>query len=104
METNLNKKLMLLIAKMEPIEFCGLATFLGVKITEEVETESTDIKDKYKPRDFTDVLADVMQKFDALNRQKKRELFKLVKKSVSTRRRDDINAGNTENTKTTNGD
>ena len=102
METNLNKKLMLLIAKMEPIEFCGLANLLGVKITEEVETESTDIKDKYKPRDFTDVLADVMQKFDALNRQKKRELFKLVKKSVSTRRRDDINAGNTENTKTTN--
>ncbi len=102
METNLNKKLMLLIAKMEPIEFCGLANLLGVKITEEVETESTDIKDKYKPRDFTDVLADVMQKFDALNRQKKRELFKLVKKSVSTRRRDDINAGNTENTETTN--
>ena len=102
METNLNKKLILLIAKMEPIEFCGLANLLGVKITEEVETESTDIKDKYKPRDFTDVLADVMQKFDALNRQKKRELFKLVKKSVSMRRRDDINAGNTENTKTTN--
>lgn len=104
MEINLNKKFMLLIAKMEPIEFCGLANLLGVKLTEEVETESTDIKDKYKPRDFTDVLADVMQKFDTLNRQKKRELFKLVKKSVSTRRRDDANAGNTENTETTNRD
>ena len=53
---------------MEPIEFCGFANLLGVKLTEEVETESTDIKDKYKPRDFADVLADAMKKFESLNR------------------------------------
>ena len=61
-----------LIAKMQPIEFAGLARLLGVKI---VDGEPAT------PRPFTDVLEDVMKKFEAQNRTRKREILRLVKKA-----------------------
>ena len=66
----LNASLLALITKMEPIDFVGLARLLGVSI----------IADK-EPRPFADVLEDVLKKFDALPRGRKREVLKLVKKS-----------------------
>lgn len=80
------------ICKMEPLEFAGLARLLGVQIVE-LNEESTDEKNKYKPRSFTDVMSEVLDKYEKLNRVRKREIFKLIKKSNSVRR-SDINANN----------
>ena len=80
------------ICKMEPLEFAGLARLLGVQIVE-LNNESTDEKNKYKPRSFTDVISEVLDKYEKLNRVRKREIFKLIKKSNSVRR-SDINANN----------
>lgn len=80
------------ICRMEPLEFAGLARLLGVQIVE-LNNESTDEKNKYKPRSFTDVIAEVLDKYEKLNRVRKREIFKLIKKSNSVRR-SDINANN----------
>lgn len=81
------------ISKMKPIEFAGLARLLGVQIVE-LNNESTDAKDKYKPRSFADVLTEVMDKYEKLNRVRKREILKLIKKSNSLSRGDN-NASNT---------
>lgn len=80
------------ICKMEPLEFAGLARLLGVQIVE-LNEESTDEKNKYKPRSFTDVISEVLDKYEKLNRVRKREILKLIKKSNSVRR-GDINANN----------
>ena len=69
MEQNLNTKFLKHLTKLEPIEFAGIAKFLGVPI----------IDNDKKPRDFVDILSDVMAKFEALNRKMKKELLKLVK-------------------------
>lgn len=76
---------------MRPVEFAGLARILGVQIVQIVEGE-----DKPQSRDFTDVFADVMARFNALNRQQKRDLLKLVKKSNSAR--GVVDASSAENT------
>ena len=48
--------------------------------------ENPENPDKpYKPRDFLDVLNDVMAKFSILNRERKREILKLVKKANRVR-------------------
>lgn len=80
------------ICKMEPLEFAGLARLLGVQIVE-LNDESTDEKSKYKPRSFTDIISEVLDKYEKLNRVRKREILKLIKKSNSVRR-SDINANN----------
>ena len=100
-----------MVGQMEPIEFIGLAKLLSVPIIKKVEsdlevttTEQNDEADtqkaagpqkKYEPRSFADVLGDVMQRFAALNRTRKREILQLVKKSNRGERR----ARNSKNTK-----
>lgn len=64
------------ITRMRPIEFTGLARLLNVQVVEQVEGE-----EKLQPRDFSDVFGDIMAKYDAMNRQQKRNLLKLVQKS-----------------------
>lgn len=76
---------------MQPIEFAGLARLLGVQLIEQAEGE-----EKPKVRDFTEIFGDVMEKYDKLNRQRKREILKLVKKSNGAR--GVVNASNTEDT------
>ena len=76
---NINMKLVDSISKMEPIEFIGLARLLGVKLISADEGGA--------PREFVDVLTDIMEKFNALNRTRKREILKLVEKSISQRRK-----------------
>ena len=78
---NSNETLMNLIGKMQPIEFAGLAKLLNVQLVKEVDSEAKDIKDRYIPKDFLDVLEEVMGKFSKLSRQRKREILKLIKKS-----------------------
>jgi len=55
---------------MEPVEFAGLSNLLGVQLAQDKE-----------PREFADVLNDVLLKFSHLNRNKRRDLLKLIEKS-----------------------
>lgn len=102
-----NQQLMEMISEMEPIEFIGLAKLLSVPIIKKVESDmevttteqndevkAADPQQKHEPRAFVDVLGDVMRRFDALNRARKREILKLVKKSNRGERR----AHNSKNT------
>ena len=100
MERATNQKLMNMIGKMQPIEFIGLAKLLSVPVVKKIEqTEeiTTTVEDNtqtaagpsknYEPRDFIDVLGDIMQRFNALNRTRKREILKLIQKSNNSRRK-----------------
>lgn len=95
---NTNEKLMHLISDMEPIEFAGLANLLGVKLVKPLDESDQSMEKKPKeeikpePRDFLDVLNDVMAKFSAQGRARKREIIRLVEKSNSKKRKK--NAGN----------
>lgn len=60
------------IAKLEPVEFMGLARVLKVPLfTGEGEAR--------EPRDFTDVFSDVLESFSKCGRVRRREILKLVK-------------------------
>ena len=93
-----NEKLMHLIGDMEPIEFAGLANLLGVKLVKPLDKTDDSMKKELKeekklePRDFLDVLNDVMAKFNVQGRARKREILRLVEKSNSKKRKK--NAGN----------
>lgn len=95
---NINEKLMHLIGDMEPIEFAGLANLLGVKLVKPLDESDQSMEKKSKeeikpePRDFLDVLNDVMAKFSVQGRARKREIIRLVEKSNSKKRKK--NAGN----------
>lgn len=95
---NDNQSLLVQITKMKPIEFMGLAKLLGVSVMKPVEVytstaaepsemaqENQPDKPKAEPRPFTDVLEDVMARFSTLNRQRRREILKLVKKANTKR-------------------
>ena len=94
----INEKLMHLIGDMEPIEFAGLANLLGVKLVKPLDKTDDSMKKELKeekklePRDFLDVLNDVMAKFSTQGRARKREILRLVEKSNSKKRKK--NAGN----------
>ena len=55
------------IAKLEAVEFIGLAKLLGVELLEGEEL-----------RPMGDIVEDIMAKFSKLNRKKRRELKQIV--------------------------
>lgn len=69
----MNKKneLIELIAKLEPVEFIGLARVLCVDIINE-EDKTT--------RDFYDVLNDIVNKFNTLARKQRREILSVLRR------------------------
>lgn len=69
-EKTTNQKFMELLIGLEAVEFLGLCKFLGVKLME----------DSKSPRDFADLLSDLMEKFQNLNRTRQRELLQILKK------------------------
>lgn len=60
------------IAKLEAVEFIGLAKLLGVKLL-----EGKGENEKLRP--MGDIVNDIMVKFSKLNRNKRRELKKIVR-------------------------
>ena len=56
------------IAKLEAVEFIGLAKLLGVELLEGEEL-----------RPMGDIIEDIMVKFSKLNRKKRRELKEIVR-------------------------
>ena len=97
------QSLLKMVQNMRPIEFVGLAKLLGVSVIETKDAAADDPRDRYEPRSFADVLEDVIVRFNKLNRQRKREIIKLIKKSNSATGVTD-NAGNTEDTSTASDD
>ena len=72
---SLNTKFLKEISKIkEPEVFIGLAKVLGVKLLGEEKDENG----KFIPRDFTEVLDDVMKSFDGARRSRKGELLRLL--------------------------
>lgn len=65
---NLNEKFMKAIGEIkEPVIFLGIVKILKVEIMEGNE-----------PRDFTDMFADCMEKYNAAGRKRKKELLKIL--------------------------
>ena len=69
-EKTTNQKFMELLIGLEAVEFLGLCKFLGVKLME----------DSKSPRDFADLLSDLMEKFQNLKRTRQRERLQILKK------------------------
>lgn len=87
---NTNEILISEIIKMKPVEFVGLAKLLGVPVVEPKEPSECNSgteadSQKYKPRALSNVLGEVMANFNKLNRSRKREIVKLVKKSNNSK-------------------
>ena len=59
------------VSKLTPVEFCGLAKFLGVALT----TPTEDPEQKEIPREASDILNEMVQKFCALGRQGRRQIM-----------------------------
>ena len=78
-----NMQLIDQISKMEPLDFVGLAKLLGVQVI--AQNNDIEGEKQLNVRNFSDVFADVMAKFNGLNRTRKREILKLVKKSNAAR-------------------
>lgn len=91
------EQLIILIPKLEAVEFMGLARVLKVKLIEEADITAEKLEDKYKPREFNDVFSDILEEFNKLNRARKREILKLVK-VASSKEKVKKNAGNTKDT------
>ena len=80
-----NMEFLELVVKLEPIEFLGLTKVLGVKIYE--MKDGTDVaadakKEDIVAKDGVDLIAEVCEKFLTLPRQRRREILRVMKKSI----------------------
>ena len=94
----LTEKILKRIASLEPSEFMGVCTILGVKLyKEKTEEDKLDQSNELNvegapstndpkkdeldvvPRDFTDLWSEVCEKVDQLNRKRRRTLDRLLR-------------------------
>jgi len=68
-------KLLKIIPKLDAVQFTGLARILKVKLVKEVNPEAENAKDKYEARDFLEVLAELLQKYEESPRARRREIL-----------------------------
>lgn len=71
------EKFLMQLSKLEPVEFIGVAHLCGARLLQE---------DNKTPRDFADILRDVLNKYQTLNRKKRRELEKVLAQTNSIKR------------------
>ena len=71
------EKFLIQLSKLEPVEFIGVAHLCGARLLQE---------DNKTPRDFADILRDVLNKYQTLNRKKRRELEKVLAQTNSIKR------------------
>ncbi len=71
------EKFLTQLSKLEPVEFIGVAHLCGAQLLQE---------DNKTPRDFADILRDILNKYETLNRKKRRELEKILAQSNSIKR------------------
>lgn len=60
------------LCKLEPVEFCGLARIMGIKMDEVVD-------DKRTLRPLEKIIEEMMDKFLGTTRRRQKELLKLLK-------------------------
>lgn len=63
------------LPNLQPIEFCGLAKILNVRLDEEEKDEN----EKPIPRPMDKILEDVMDKYLALSKKRRKEINQLLK-------------------------
>ena len=83
------------LPNMEPVEFIGLAKLLKVSTMEQIEGSEGIKKEDYAPRPFEKVLEDVLIAFKGLNRERKREIMKLMK-ALKSNKDSDLDASNSK--------
>lgn len=69
------------IPLLEPQEFIGLAKLLGVEIVEQSTpkfNKDNKVNVEINPREFTDVLENMLENFKKSNRKRRREFMKLL--------------------------
>ena len=69
------------IPLLEPQEFIGLAKVLGVERVEQAApkcNEDNKVNGEVSPREFTDVLENMLENFKKSNRKRRREFMKLL--------------------------
>ena len=71
------EKFLTQLSKLEPMEFIGVAHLCGARLLQE---------DNKTSRDFADILEDILDKYETLNRKKRRELKKILAHSNSIKR------------------
>lgn len=75
------------IINLDPVEFMGLARVLKVKLMEPDYEKNEDGENTgkvtLKPRDFTDILSDVLAAFEASNRKRRREILQLIHEAAT---------------------
>jgi hypothetical protein len=71
------EKFLMQLSKLEPVEFIGVAHLCGARLLQE---------DNKTPRDFADILRDVLNKYQTLNRKKRRELEEILAQTNSIKR------------------
>ena len=71
------EKFLTQLSKLEPMEFIGVAHLCGALVLQE---------DNKTPRDFADILKDILDKYETLNRKKRRELERTLAHSNSIKR------------------
>lgn len=69
------------VSKLTPVEFCGLAKFLGVPLT----TPTEDPDQKEIPREASDILNEMTQKFCLLGRQGRRQIMTNIINPINKR-------------------
>lgn len=60
------------LMRLEPQEFLGLARILKVKV----------LDDENEPRDFWEILKEVLENYENENRKRRREIRKIVRAAV----------------------
>ena len=71
------EKFLIQLSKLGPMEFIGVAHLCGARLLQE---------DNKTPRDFADILRDILNKYETLNRKKRRELERTLAQSNSIKR------------------
>ena len=73
---NLTEKIVKELIKLEPMEFLGICTVVGVRPVDE---------DKDEPKEFEVLWAEVVDKIDSMSRLRKRNLERLVRAAIKGR-------------------
>ena len=73
---NLTEKIVKELVKLEPMEFLGICTVVGVRPVDE---------DKGEPKEFEVLWAEVVDKIDSMSRLRKRNLESLVRAAIKGR-------------------
>lgn len=73
---NLTEKIVKELVKLEPTEFLGVCTVVGVRPVDE---------DKDEPKEFEVLWAEVVDKIDSMSRLRKRNLERLVRAAIKGR-------------------